>query len=72
MVEGLLPTPVGGLTLRSLEGGETLAVNGALPRLLFCCSLSVEDACTEARVLIAPSAPTLIYGGRGMDGCSYI
>ena len=28
-------------------------------------------AYTEARCLIVPSAPTLIYGGRGMDGCSY-
>ena len=52
--------------------GETLTVNGALPRLLLYCSLSVEDACTEARVLIISSAPTLIYGGRGMDGHSYI
>ena len=47
-------------------------VNGILPRLLFCCSLSVEDANTEPRELIAPSAPTLIYGGRGMDGREYI
>ena len=52
--------------------GETLAVNGALPRLLLYCSLSVEDANTEPRGLIAPSAPTLIYGGRGMDGIEYI
>ena len=61
-----------GLTLRSLECGETLAVNGALPRLLLYCSLSVEDANTEPRGLIIASAPTLIYGGRGMDGYSYI
>ena len=40
--------------------------------LIACCSLSVENANTEARVLIAPSAPTLIYGGRGMDGIEYI
>ena len=53
-------------------GGETLAVNEALPRLLLYCSLSVEDANTEPRGLIAPSAPTLIYGGRGMDGRLYI
>ena len=53
-------------------GGETLTVNGALPRLLLYCSLSVEDAYTEPRGLIITSAPTLIYGGRGMDGRSYI
>ena len=53
-------------------GGETLAVNETLPRLLLYCSLSVEDAHTELQGLIAPSAPTLIYGGRGMDGRSYI
>ena len=35
-------------------------------------SLSVEDAHTELRGLIVPSAPTLIYGGRGMDGRLYI
>ena len=35
-------------------------------------SLSVEEAHTEPQGLIAPSAPTLIYGGRGMDGRSYI
>ena len=52
--------------------GETLTVNGALPRLLLYCSLSVEDANTEPRGLIITSAPTLIYGGRGMDGRSYI
>ena len=52
--------------------GETLTVNGALPRLLLYCSLSVEDAHTEPRVLIITSAPTLIYGGRGMDGRSDI
>ena len=46
--------------------------NGAVLRLLLYCSLSVENANTEARVLIATSAPTLIYGGRGMDGRSYI
>ena len=51
--------------------GETLAVNEALPRLLLYCSLSVENAHTEPRGLIIASAPTLIYGGRGMDGCSY-
>ena len=49
-----------------------LAVNGALPRLLLYCSLSVEDAHTEPQGLIVSSAPTLIYGGRGMDGCLYI
>ena len=36
------------------------------------CSLSVEDANTEPRGLIITSAPTLIYGGRGMDGRLYI
>ena len=35
-------------------------------------SLSVEEAHTEPQGLIAPSVPTLIYGGRGMDGRSYI
>ena len=40
--------------------------------LSHCCSLSVEEAHTEPQGLIAPSAPTLIYGGRGRDGCSYI
>ena len=35
-------------------------------------SLSVEEAHTEPQGLIAPSAPTLIYGGRGMDGREYI
>ena len=34
-------------------------------------SLSVEDAHTEPRGLIVPSVPTLIYGGRGMDGIEY-
>ena len=53
-------------------GGEALVGNGTLPRLLFCCSLSVEDANTEPRGLIITSAPTLIYGGRGLDGRSYI
>ena len=53
-------------------GGEALTVNGILPRLLFFCSLSVEDANTEPRELIASSAPTLIYGGRGVDGIEYI
>ena len=52
-------------------GGGTLAVNEALPRLLLYCSLSVENAHTEPRGLIIASAPTLIYGGRGMDGRSY-
>ena len=52
--------------------GETLAVNEALPRLLLYCSLSVENAHTEPQGLIIASAPTLIYGGRGMDGRSYI
>ena len=67
MVKGLLPTPVKqGLTLRSLRDGETLL------RISPCCSLSVEDAHIEPRGLIAPSAPTLIYGGRGMDGIEYI
>ena len=53
-------------------GGGALEGNGALLRLLFCCSLSVENAHTEPRGLIIASAPTLIYGGRGMDGRSYI
>ena len=53
-------------------GGETLPKKGALPRLSYCCSLSVELAYTEPQGLIASSAPTLIYGGRGMDGRSYI
>ena len=67
MVKGLLPTPVKqGLTLRSLRDGETLL------RISPCCSLSVEYAHAEPQGLIAPSAPTLIYGGRGMDGRSYI
>ena len=35
-------------------------------------SLSVEEAHTEPQGLIAPSAPTLIYGGRGLDGRLYI
>ena len=61
-----------GLTLRSLGGGEALEGNGVLLRLSFCCSLSVEDAHTEPRGLIITSAPTLIYGGRGMDGIEYI
>ena len=52
--------------------GETLAVNEALPRLLLYCSLSVENAHTEPRGLIIASAPTLIYGGRGMDDSEYI
>ena len=51
---------------------EALAGNETLLRLSFCGSLSVEDANTEAQVLIATSAPTLIYGGRGMDGIEYI
>ena len=53
-------------------GGEALEGTGALLRLSHCCSLSVEYAHTEPQGLIAPSAPTLIYGGRGMDGRSYI
>ena len=53
-------------------GGEAFDGNGALLRLLFCCSLSVENAHTEPRGLIIASAPTLIYGGRGMDGREYI
>ena len=40
--------------------------------LSHCRSLSVEEAHTEPQGLIAPSAPTLIYGGRGLDGCEYI
>ena len=32
----------------------------------------MEDAHTEPRGLIITSAPTLIYGGRGMDGIEYI
>ena len=51
---------------------EALAGNETLPRLSFCGSLSVEDANIEPRGLIIASAPTLIYGGRGMDGRSYI
>ena len=51
---------------------EALAGNETLLRLSFCGSLSVEDANIEPRGLIAPSAPTLIYGGRGMDGIEYI
>ena len=51
---------------------EALAGNETLLRLSFCCSLSVEDANIELRELIASSAPTLVYGGRGMDGRSYI
>ena len=35
-------------------------------------SLSVKEAHTEPQGLIASSAPTLIYGGRGMDGREYI
>ena len=53
-------------------GGEAFDGNGALLRLLLYCSLSVENAHTEPRGLIIASAPTLIYGGRGMDGRSYI
>ena len=34
--------------------------------------MSVEYAHTEPQGLIAPSAPTLIYGGRGADGREYI
>ena len=51
---------------------EALAGNETLLRISLCCSLSVEDANIEPRGLIAPSAPTLIYGGRGMDGIEYI
>ena len=73
MVKGLLPTPVRqGWPCGVWVGGEALEGNGVLLRLLFCRSLSVRDAHTEPRVLIAASAPTLIYGGRGMDGRSYI
>ena len=39
---------------------------------MYSCSLSVEEAHTEPQGLLAPSAPTLIYGGRGMDGIEYI
>ena len=35
-------------------------------------SLSVEEAHTEPQGLLVPSAPTLIYGGHGMDGREYI
>ena len=35
-------------------------------------SLSVEEAYTDPQGLIATSAPTLIYGGRGLDGREYI
>ena len=51
---------------------EALAGSETLLRLSFCGSLSVEDANTEPRELIASSAPTLVYGGRGMDGRLYI
>ena len=40
--------------------------------LNLCRFLCVEHTHTEPQGLIAPSAPTLIYGGRGMDGCSDI
>ena len=40
--------------------------------LNLCRFLSVEHAYTEPQGLIVPSAPTLIYGGRGLDGRSYI
>ena len=39
--------------------------------LNLCRFLSVEHAYTEPQGLIVPSAPTLIYGGRGMDGIEY-
>ena len=73
MVKGLLPTPVKqGLTLRSLGWRRSIGWQPSFARLLYCCSLSVEDANTEPRGLIIASAPTLIYGGRGMDGIEYI
>ena len=37
-----------------------------------CRFLCVEHTLTEPQGLIVPSAPTLIYGGRGMDGIEYI
>ena len=40
--------------------------------LNLCRFLCVEHTHTEPQGLIIASAPTLIYGGRGMDGCSYI
>ena len=46
--------------------------NEILPQLSLCCFLSVEDVHIEAREMIVSSAPTLIYGGRGMDGREYI
>ena len=73
MVKGLLPTPVKqGLTLRCLGWRRSIGWQRNFARLLYCCSLSVEDANTEPRGLIIASAPTLIYGGRGMDGIEYI
>ena len=39
--------------------------------LNLCRFLSVEYAYTEPQGLIVTSAPTLIYGGRGLDGRSY-
>ena len=40
--------------------------------LNLCRFLCVEHTHTEPQGLIVPSAPTLIYGGRGMDGIEYI
>ena len=40
--------------------------------LNLCRFLCVEHTHTEPQGLIIAPAPTLIYGGRGMDGCSYI
>ena len=40
--------------------------------LNLCRFLCVEHTHTEPQGLIVPPAPTLIYGGRGMDGRSYI
>ena len=40
--------------------------------LNLCRFLSVEHTHTEPQGLIVPSAPTLIYGGRGLDGIEYI
>ena len=40
--------------------------------LNLCRFLCVEHTHTEPQGPIIAPAPTLIYGGRGMDGCSYI
>ena len=76
-----------GIGLRSIElsisGGQFFdaaidmvallpCLDHAQTALNLCRFLRVEHAYTEPQGLIVPSAPTLIYGGRGMDGCSYI